>query len=179
MSRIGKQPVAIPAGVTVTAQDNTVTVKGKLGELSRTFQKGITVKVEDGKVLVTRADDSRMQKSCHGLSRTLVKNMIEGVTKGYKKALNIDGTGFKAVLQGQKLCLSLGFASPKEYLIPDGIKVTVDNPGLNVTVEGISKELVGEAAARIRSYYPAEPYKGKGIKYAGEQIRRKQGKTVA
>lgn len=179
MSRIGKQPVAIPAGVTVTAQDNAVTVKGKLGELSRTFQKGIAVKVEDGKVLVTRADDSRMQKSCHGLSRTLVKNMIEGVTNGYKKGLNIDGTGFKAVLQGQKLILSLGFASPKEYLIPDGIKVTVDNPGLNVTVEGISKELVGEAAARIRSYYPAEPYKGKGIKYAGEQIRRKQGKTVA
>lgn len=179
MSRIGKQPVAIPAGVTVTAQDNAVTVKGKLGEMSRIFQKGIAVKIEDGNVLVTRADDSRMQRSCHGLSRTLVKNMIEGVTNGYKKALNIDGTGFKAVLQGQKLSLSLGFASPKEYLIPDGINVTVDASGLNVTVEGISKELVGEAAARIRSYYPAEPYKGKGIKYAGEQIRRKQGKTVA
>jgi large subunit ribosomal protein L6 len=179
MSRIGKQPVTIPAGVTVTAQDNAVTVKGKLGELSRTFQKGIGVKVEDGKVLVTRADDSRMQRSCHGLSRTLVKNMIEGVTNGYKKGLSIDGTGFKAALQGQKLILSLGFASPKEYLIPEGITVTVDNPGLNVTVEGISKELVGDVAARIRSYYPAEPYKGKGIKYAGEQIRRKQGKTVA
>ncbi|HPS08691.1 MAG TPA: 50S ribosomal protein L6 [Kiritimatiellia bacterium] len=179
MSRIGKQPVAIPAGVTVTAKDNAVTVKGKLGELSRTFQSGITVKVEDGKVLVSRADDTRLQKSCHGLSRTLVKNMIEGVVNGYKKALSIEGTGFKAVLQGKKLSLSLGFASPKDYLIPDGIKITVDPTGLNVTIEGIDKELVGEAAARIRSYYPAEPYKGKGIKYVGEQIRRKQGKTVA
>ncbi len=179
MSRIGKQPIAIPAGVTVTAAGNQVTVKGKLGELSRTFQSGISVKVEDGKVLVSRADDSRLQKSCHGLSRTLVKNMIEGVTTGYKKALNIEGTGFKAVLQGKKLSLSLGFASPKDYPIPDGLKVTVDPAGLNVTVEGIDKELVGESAARIRSYYPAEPYKGKGIKYVGEQIRRKQGKTVA
>ena len=179
MSRIGKQPVVIPAGVTVTADGNAVTVKGKLGELSRVFQKGINVKVEDGRVLVSRADDSRMQKSCHGLSRTLVKNMIEGVTNGYKKALSIEGTGFKAVLQGTKLSLSLGFASPKEYAIPEGIKVTVDPNGLVVNVEGIEKELVGEAAASIRSYYPAEPYKGKGIKYVGEQIRRKQGKTVA
>ena len=179
MSRIGKLPVAIPAGVTVTANGNQVTVKGKLGELSRTFQSGITVKVENGQVIVTRADDSRMQKSCHGLSRTLVKNMIEGVTTGYKKALNIEGTGFKAVLQGKKLSLSLGFASPKDYPIPDGLKITVDPAGLNVTIEGIDKELVGESAARIRSYYPAEPYKGKGIKYVGEQIRRKQGKTVA
>jgi large subunit ribosomal protein L6 len=179
MSRIGKQPIAIPAGVTVTANGNQVTVHGKLGELSRVFQNGITVTVQDGNVLVCRADDSRMQKSCHGLSRTLVKNMIEGVTTGYKKALNIEGTGFKAVLQGQKLSLSLGFASPKDYLIPDGLKVSVDPAGLNVTVESIDKELVGESAARIRSYYPAEPYKGKGIKYVGEQIRRKQGKTVA
>jgi len=179
MSRIGKLPVAIPAGVTVTAKGNAVTVKGKLGELSRVFQNGIDVKVEGGEVRVTRADDSRMQRSCHGLSRTLVKNMIEGVTTGYKKALNIEGTGFKAVLQGKNLSLSLGFASPKDYPIPEGIKVAVDPAGLNLTVEGISKEQVGQAAARIRSYYPAEPYKGKGIKYVGEQIRRKQGKTVA
>jgi large subunit ribosomal protein L6 len=179
MSRIGKQPIVIPAGVTVAAKGNEVNVKGKLGELSRTLPSGITVVVEGGNVLVSRADDSRMQKSCHGLSRTLVKNMIEGVTTGYKKALNIEGTGFKAVLQGTKLSLSLGFASPKDYLIPDGIKITVDPAGVNVTVEGVNKELVGEAAARIRSYYPAEPYKGKGIKYLGEQIRRKQGKTVA
>lgn len=179
MSRIGKQPIAIPAGVTVTAKGNQTTVKGKLGELSRVFQNGITVTVEDGKVLVGRADDSRMQKSCHGLSRTLIKNMIDGVMTGYKKALNIEGTGFKAVLQGKKLSLSLGFASAKDYPIPDGIKVTVDPAGVNLIVEGIDKELVGQASARIRSYYPVEPYKGKGIKYVGEQVRRKQGKTVA
>ena len=179
MSRIGKQPIAIPAGVTVTANGNQVAVKGKLGELSRVFQTGITATVDGSKVLVVRADDSRMQKSCHGLSRTLIKNMIDGVTTGYKKALNIEGTGFKAVLQGKKLSLSLGFASPKEYLIPEGIKITVDPAGVNLTIEGINKELVGQAAARIRSYYPVEPYKGKGIKYVGEVVRRKQGKTVA
>jgi len=179
MSRIGKQPIAIPAGVTVTVNGQEVTVKGKLGELKRVFQAGITTAVEGGLVKVARADDSRPQKSFHGLSRTLIKNMIEGVTAGYKRGLSIDGTGFKAALAGQKLMLSLGFASAKEFAIPEGIKVTVDNPGVNLMVEGISKELVGQTAARIRSYYPAEPYKGKGIKYAGEQIRRKQGKTVA
>jgi len=190
MSRIGKQPIDIPAGVTVTANENEVTVKGKLGELSRTFIKGISVKVEDGKVVVTRAEaradgsrllkkEEKLLKGCHGLSRTLIHNMVVGVTAGYKKALNIEGTGFKAALQGRNLSLSLGFAGPKLYPIPDGITVTLDNPGVNITVEGISKELVGQAAARIRSYYPAEPYKGKGIKYVGEQIRRKQGKTVA
>lgn len=179
MSRIGKQPITIPAGVTVTSTGTDVTVKGKLGELSRSFLKGITVEVDGGKVIVTRADDSRLLKGCHGLSRTLIKNMIDGVCTGYKKALSIEGTGFKAVLAGKNLSLSLGFASPKDYAIPEGIKVTVDPAGVNLTVEGINKELVGEAAARIRSYYPAEPYKGKGIKYVGEQIRRKQGKTVA
>ena len=179
MSRIGKQPIAIPAGVTVTANGNQVTVKGKLGELGRVFQSGINVTVENGQVLVSRADDSRLQKSCHGLSRTLVKNMVDGVMTGYKKALNIEGTGFKAVLQGKKLSLSLGFASAKDYPIPEGIKITVDAPGVNVAVEGIDKELVGQAAARIRSYYPAEPYKGKGIKYVGVVVRRKKGKTVA
>jgi large subunit ribosomal protein L6 len=183
-------PIVIPAGVTVSVKGNEVTVTGKGGELTRTFQRGVTVAVEDGKVNVTRVmarpDGSRLPKKeerllsgCHGLTRTLVYNMIVGVTTGYKKALNIEGTGFKSALQGQVLSLSLGFAGPKLYAIPEGIKITVDNPGVNITVEGISKELVGQAAARIRSYYPAEPYKGKGIKYVGEQIRRKQGKTVA
>ncbi len=163
----------------MTVDGSTVTVKGPQGELSRTFQKGIAFEIKDGEVLVSRADDSREQKSFHGLSRTLVKNMIEGVTTGYKKELSIDGTGFKAALEGPKLILSLGFASPKEYVIPEGITLTVEPNGLKVTVAGIEKELVGDTAARIRSYYPAEPYKGKGIKYVGEQIRRKQGKTVA
>lgn len=179
MSRIGKQPVAIPAGVTVSvANGNEVTVKGPKGELSRTFQKGITVKVEGSEVIVTRADDSREQKSFHGLSRTLVRNMIEGVTKGYTRELTIEGTGFKAAVQGNKAILTLGFASPKEYIIPAGCTVTV-TADVNVKVEGIDKEVVGEAAARIRSYYPAEPYKGKGIRYKDEKIRRKEGKTVA
>ncbi|MBP5321594.1 MAG: 50S ribosomal protein L6 [Kiritimatiellae bacterium] len=179
MSRIGKQPIVIPAGVTVDVDGSRVTVKGKLGELTRTFRNGIGIKLEEGKVLVSRADDSRILKSCHGLTRTLIHNMVVGVSEGYKKALNIEGTGFKAALNGTILSLSLGFASPKDFPIPEGIKITVDPAGVNVTVEGTSKELVGDVAARIRSYYPAEPYKGKGIKYAGEKIRRKQGKTVA
>lgn len=179
MSKIGKQPVAIPAGVTVSVDGGKITVKGKLGELSRTIPAGITAEVKDGQVIYTRADDSRMNKSLHGLSRTLCANMIEGVTKGYKKELSIEGTGFKAVLQGSKLLLSLGFASAKEYDVPDGIKATVGKDGVLVSVEGCDKELVGQAAARIRSYYPAEPYKGKGVKYVGEVIRRKQGKKMA
>lgn len=179
MSRIGKQPITIPAGVTVSvANGNEVTVKGPKGELSRTFQSGITVKTEGSEVLVSRSNDTREQKSYHGLSRTLVKNMIEGVTSGYTKELVIEGTGFKAAVQGKKAVLTLGFASPKEYLIPDGCTVTVTGD-VNVKVEGIDKEVVGEAAARIRSYYPAEPYKGKGIRYKDEKIRRKEGKTVA
>lgn len=178
MSRIGKQPVKIPAGVTVTVDGQTVKVKGPKGELSRTFQNGITTTVEGTEVKIERADESRRQKSYHGLSRTLVSNMIIGVTQGYKKELTIEGTGFKAQVQGNKVLLSLGFASPKEYLIPQGITVT-EKQGVQLTIEGINKEVVGIAAARIRSYYPAEPYKGKGIKYLGEQIRRKEGKTVA
>lgn len=178
MSRIGKQPVKIPTGVTVAATGGAVTVKGPLGQLERNLPVGITAVVADGTVVVSRADDSRGQRSCHGLSRTLINNMVEGVTKGYRKELTIEGTGFKVQVQGVKLLLSLGFAAPKEYMIPSGIKVT-EKQGVQVLVEGINKELVGQAAARIRGYYPAEPYKGKGIKYVGEQIRRKQGKTVA
>lgn len=179
MSRIGKQPITVPAGVTIqVANGNEVTVKGPKGELSRVFQKGITVAVDGTVATVTRADDSRAQKSFHGLTRTLVKNMIEGVTTGYVKELVIEGTGFKAAVQGNKAILTLGFASPKEYLIPTGCTVTVTGD-VNVKVEGIDKQVVGEAAARIRSYYPAEPYKGKGIRYKDEKIRRKEGKTVA
>lgn len=179
MSKIGKQPIAIPAGVTVTIDGQTVTVKGNLGEVSRVIPAGIKAEVKDNFVIYTRADDSRQNKSLHGLSRTLCANMIEGVTKGYKKELSIEGTGFKAVLQGNKLQLSLGFASPKEYVLPEGIKATVGKDGVIVSLEGTDKELVGLAAARIRSFYPAEPYKGKGVKYVGEVIRRKQGKKMA
>ena len=177
MSRIGKEPVTIAEGVTCTVAGQKVTVKGKLGELSYEMHDGISAKVEDGKVVVTRRDDSL--KALHGLSRALINNMVIGVSAGYTKKLVIEGTGFKAALQGKDLSLSLGFASPKIYAIPEGITVTVENDGLQVTVSGCEKALVGEAAARIRSFYPAEPYKGKGIKYLGEHIRRKQGKKVA
>ena len=177
MSRIGKEPVKIAEGVTVSVDGQNVTVKGKLGELSYTMQDGITAKVEDGNVIVSRKDDS--VGNFHGLARALINNMVIGVSTGYKKQLSIEGTGFKAVLQGSVLSLSLGFASPKLFEIPQGLTVTVENDGLQVTVSGIDKAQVGEAAARIRSYYPAEPYKGKGIKYVGEKIRRKQGKKVA
>ena len=177
MSRIGKEPVTIAEGVTCTVAGQKVTVKGKLGELSYEMHDGISAKVEDGKVVVTRRDDSF--KALHGLSRALINNMVIGVSAGYTKKLSIEGTGFKAALQGKNLSLSLGFASPKIYAIPEGIAVTVENDGLQVTVTGCEKALVGEAAARIRSFYPAEPYKGKGIKYVGEHIRRKQGKKVA
>lgn len=178
MSRIGKLPVAIPSGVTATAREGRVEIKGPLGQLGRDLPAGITAHVDGQRIVVARKDDTRLQKSCHGLSRTLVVNMIEGVTKGYRKELTIEGTGFKAQVQGQKLQLWLGFASPKVYAIPAGIKVT-EKQGVNLTIDGIDKELVGECAARIRGHFPAEPYKGKGIKYVGEQIRRKQGKTVA
>ena len=178
MSRIGKEPVRLAEGVSAEIAGQKVTVKGKLGELSYTMHDGITAKVEDGKVLVSCADDKALG-NFHGLARALINNMVVGVSAGYTKQLSIEGTGFKAVLKGTELALSLGFASPKIYAIPAGLKVTVENDGLQVTVNGIDKTLVGEAAARIRAFYPAEPYKGKGIKYVGEKIRRKQGKKVA
>jgi large subunit ribosomal protein L6 len=177
MSRIGKEPVKLAEGVTAEIAGQTVTVKGKLGELSYTMHDGITAKLEDGKIVVERKDNS--VSNFHGLARALINNMVIGVSAGYTKQLSIEGTGFKAILQGSVLSLNLGFASPKLYQIPEGLTVTVENDGLLVTVKGIRKEQVGEAAARIRAYYPAEPYKGKGIKYVGERIRRKQGKKVA
>ena len=163
MSRIGKEPVTLPAGVTATVDGQKVTVKGKLGELAYVMHDGITAKVEDGKIVVSCADDKQLG-NFHGLARALIHNNV---------------VGFKATLQGKTLALSLGFASPKLFAIPEGITVTVENDGLQVTVTGIDKDKVGEAAARIRAFYPAEPYKGKGVKYLGEHIRRKQGKKVA
>ncbi len=178
MSRIGKEPVKVVDGVTVAIEGPKVTVKGKLGELSYTMHEGITAKVENGVILVACADDDAYG-NFHGLARALINNMVIGVSSGYTKRLSIEGTGFKAVLKGSELALSLGFASPKIFNIPEGVTCTVENDGLQVTLTGIDKCVVGEAAARIRSFYPAEPYKGKGIKYVGEQIRRKQGKKVA
>ena len=178
MSRIGKEPVKVVDGVTVAIEGQKVTVKGKLGELSYTMHEGITAKVDNGVILVSCADDDEYG-NFHGLARALINNMVIGVSSGYTKRLSIEGTGFKAVLKGTELALSLGFASPKIFNIPEGVTCTVENDGLQVTLTGVDKCVVGEAAARIRSFYPAEPYKGKGIKYVGEQIRRKQGKKVA
>ena len=178
MSRIGKEPVKLADGVTATIDGQKVTVKGKLGELSYTMHDGIAAKVDNGSIIVT-CDDDKAHGNFHGLARALINNMVVGVSQGYQKQLAIEGTGFKAVLKGSELSLSLGFASPKVYTIPAGLTVTVENDGLQVTIKGFDKQMVGEAAARIRSYYPAEPYKGKGIRYVGEHIRRKQGKKVA
>ena len=178
MSRIGKEPVKLAEGVSVSVSGQTVTVKGKLGELSYTMHEGITAEVENGQVVV-KCDDDKEHGNFHGLARALIHNMVVGVSAGYQKQLAIEGTGFKAVLKGKELALSLGFASPKVFTVPDGVAVTVENDGLQVTIKGVDKQLVGESAARIRAYYPAEPYKGKGIRYVGEHIRRKQGKKVA
>ena len=179
MSRIGKEPVPITAGATVTVATGVVTVKGKNGELKYTLPRGIVAEVKGNEVVVTRTSEDRVVRGFHGLVRTLIKNMIEGVVTGYTKGLEIEGVGFKAAVQGQTVILSLGFASPKEYEIPSGVKITAEANGLRLTITGPSKELVGRVAADIRAYFPAEPYKGKGIKYAGEKIRRKEGKTVA
>ena len=178
MSKIGKNPVAIPTGVTVRVEGRRVSAKGPRGELGIELPDGITGQAEGGVLRIARHDDSRGQRSLHGLCRTLCANMITGVTTGYSRELLIEGTGFKAQIQGQKLSLSLGFASPKEFAVPDGIKVS-EKQGVRLLVEGNDKQLVGQVSARIRSFYPAEPYKGKGIRYADEVIRRKQGKKLA
>ena len=176
MSRIGKLPIAIPKGVTVTAEGSTVTVKGARGELKKTFHPDLAITIENGNVIVTRPSDEKEHKSLHGLTRTLISNMVEGVTKGYAKTLEIAGVGYKAEPRAYGLQFALGFSHPIEYRAPSGIKLTAPNP-TTVQVEGADKEVVGQVAAEIRSLRPPEPYKGKGIKYAGENIRRKAGKA--
>lgn len=178
MSRIGQKPVAIPEGVTVTVKGDTVHVKGPKGELSFRFPETISAQVDGATLTVSRSEETRRGRSFHGLSRTLVANMVEGVSQGFQKELEIQGVGFKAAVQGNQLILSLGFASPVEFAIPEGIDVREEG-GTKVFISGASKELVGTTAARIRGFFPAEPYKGKGIRYRDEQVRRKVGKTVA
>ena len=177
MSRIGRQPIVLPAGVTVTVgEDNLVTVKGKLGELSEKIRPSITVKVEGNEVLVTRENDEKECRALHGLSRTLINNMVIGVTEGYSKKLEIIGVGYRAQKQGNKLVLNLGYSHTIEFVEENGI--TFEAPDqTTVIVKGISKQSVGQIAAQIREKRPPEPYLGKGIKYSGEFIRRKAGKT--
>ncbi len=177
MSRIGRMPVTIPAGVTVTIADgNVVTVKGPKGELTRTFAKELSIEQQDGQILVVRPNDLKRVKALHGLTRSLLNNMVIGTSVGYEKVLEINGVGYRAAKQGKTLTLNLGFSHPVEMTDPEGIETVVEGQN-KIIVKGISKEKVGQYAAEIRIKRPPEPYKGKGIKYADERIRRKVGKT--
>jgi large subunit ribosomal protein L6 len=176
MSRIGKHPVDVPKGVTAKVEGNTISVKGPKGELERTLHPDMKVTLNDNQIVVERPSDESNHKALHGLSRTLVANMIEGVTKGYKKELELVGVGYRAEARPFGLQLALGFSHPVKYEAPKGIKLSAPAP-TSIVVEGASKEVVGQVAAEIRSIRPPEPYKGKGVKYTGEQIRRKAGKA--
>ncbi len=177
MSRIGRMPIAIPAGVTVDiAENNKVTVKGPKGTLERVIVPEMELKMEDGQLTVSRPNDLKRMKSLHGLTRTLIHNMIVGVTEGYEKVLEVNGVGYRAAKQGKVLTLSLGYSHPVEMTDPEGIEAVLDGQN-KIIVKGIDKEKVGQYAAEIRDKRRPEPYKGKGIKYADEHIRRKVGKT--
>ncbi len=176
MSRIGKKPVSVPKGVTITRSGNVITVKGPKGELSRDFITGMDIAIEGDTITVTRPSDEQKHKAMHGLTRTLLANMVEGVTKGFQKQLDIVGVGYKAENRPYGLQLALGYSHPIEYKAPAGITLKAPTP-TSITIDGANKEVVGQVAAEIRSLRPPEPYKGKGIKYVGEVIRRKAGKA--
>ena len=177
MSRIGRKPIAIPSGVNVAvAENNFITIKGPKGELSYNAPEALTVEVEDGTLLVSRPDDQRENRSLHGLSRTLINNMVVGVTDGFRKNLEIQGVGYRAAMDGKDLVLNVGFSHPVRFHAPEGISYALDGQ-TKVAVLGIDKQAVGEEAARIRRVRPPEPYKGKGIRYEGEVVRRKAGKA--
>ena len=177
MSRIGKKPVIIPANVTVNvAEGNVVTVKGPKGELTYTFHPDMILKVEGNVLTVERPDEEHLHKSLHGLTRTLLSNMVEGVEKGYTKELDVNGVGYRVSLEGTKLVMNIGYSHPVVMEAPAGVTVEVPNPN-QIVVSGANKQMVGQFAAEVREKRPPEPYKGKGIKYADEVIRRKEGKT--
>lgn len=176
MSRIGKMPIAVPAGVEITIEGTTVTAKGPKGELTRTFQPCMTIVQEGAEIIVTRPDDTRASKSFHGLTRTLIANMVEGVSKGYSKKLQMVGVGYRAALKGKDLELSLGYSHPVNIVAPENITFEVPNQ-TEIIVSGPNKEQVGQVAADIRKWRKPEPYKGKGIRYEGEHVRRKVGKA--
>ena len=178
MSRIGNKPVEIPDKVKVNiSDDGAVAVEGPKGKLNWNLPRNIKASIKDNRVSLVRGAETRSVKALHGLSRSLVHNMVQGVSEGFTKNLEIEGVGFKAAVQGQNLNLSLGFSHPVLFPIPKEIKITVTD-NTKISIQGIDKKLVGQVAADIRRYYPPEPYKGKGVRYAGEQIRRKEGKTV-
>src|SRR6185503_18213555 len=177
MSRIGKQPVVIPAKVKVDVKGSKVFVEGPKGKLDMEIPRRTSLKIEGGNVLVARDGDDAEARAMHGLSRALVNNMVKGVSEGYVKKLEINGVGFKAAVQGKVVNMTLGYSHPINYEIPDQIKVTAEE-NTKITIEGPSKQAVGQVAAELRSYYPPEPYKGKGVKYSDERVERKEGKTV-
>ncbi|MCF7847360.1 MAG: 50S ribosomal protein L6 [Kiritimatiellales bacterium] len=178
MSRIGKEPISVPAGVTVAISGRDFSVKGPKGELSFSAPDFISVAQEDGQLIVARENESKQARSMHGTVRSILSNMIAGVKDGYKKELVIEGVGYKAQMQGKDVVLALGFSHDINYIVPDGITILVEG-GTSVSIEGCDKQMVGQVAARIRGFSPAEPYKGKGVRYKGERIRRKEGKAVA
>ena len=178
MSRVGRMPIEIPAGVTVSQKENTLTVKGAKGELTRTFHPDINIAVEENVITVTRPSDGKEHRSLHGLTRALVANMVTGVHEGFTKTLEINGVGYRAAKQGNKLALTLGFSHPVEMEAPAGITIDVPAPN-KIVVTGADKEVVGAVAADIRKWRKPEPYKGKGIRYDGEVVRRKAGKAGA
>ena len=177
MSRIGKQPIPLPAKVTAEIKGQHITIKGPKGTLEREIPAPIEVKQDGDNLVVAPTEDSRLGRQRHGLCRTLVANMVDGVSQGFQKRLQIQGVGYRAQAQGKKLTLNVGYSKPVEMEMPDGIDVAVENKNVEVVVSGIDKEVVGNVAAQIRGVRPPEPYKGKGIRYFGEQIRRKAGKT--
>jgi len=178
MSRIGKEPITVPDGVTVKIEGSCVTVSGPKGELQHIFPAAIQMAVDGKQVVVSRANDEKLSKALHGTNRSLVANMVEGVLNGYKKELKIDGVGYRASVAGQMFTVAAGFSHPIEYQVMEGVTVETPDP-TRVIITGCDKQKVGQVAARIRGFSPAEPYKGKGISYKGEKIRRKAGKTVA
>ena len=177
MSRIGRKPIAIPSGVTVSVDGSTVKVKGPKGELSRTFEPSMKIRIENNEVLVERPSDDKRERALHGLTRALVANMVTGVTEGFKKTLEIVGVGYRAEKKGKDLMVSVGYSHPVKYPEPAGITLSTPAP-TTIVIEGIDKQKVGQVAAELREFRPPEPYKGKGIRYQGEQVRRKAGKTA-
>lgn len=177
MSRIGRQPVAIPKGVQVKIQGRAVTIKGPKGELSREFSEPVTIELKDEQVIVTRPSDAPAVRALHGTTRALINNMVHGVTLGFSRRLQIEGVGYKAELKGKQLVMALGYSHPVVVDPPPGISFAVDEKARLITVQGIDKELVGQVACDLRQWRPPEPYKGKGLRYEGEHVRRKAGKA--
>jgi large subunit ribosomal protein L6 len=178
MSRIGKLPVTLPEKVKVSIEGNTVTVEGPKGSLSKSFHSSVAIKEDNGALVVEPRDSSRIAKAMYGTTRSILNGMVEGVTNGFTKNVEIAGVGFKAELKGDFIDLALGYSHPIHHPVPEGVKVTIDG-GTKMKIEGIDKQVVGQLAAAVKQYFPMEPYKGKGVKIAGEFVRRKEGKKTA